>query len=257
GLVGGRGDEQPAERALVDEPQLVTAVGEREAHSQVLLRGCRRRHHQQLTAHAEVADQDVRRVQRQPEVLAAPADGLYPATGEPGHQVGGAGDVAAHRAGMEGLDGGERAAVDPAVEALPDDLDLGQLGHPPAYGVVSVSGGGALSRRVCQATSAACCSASFLLRPSPVPSDRPPTTAVALNDLQWSGPSSSTTYSGTPSICWAVSSCSEVFQSRPAPRVADSAISGSKSRWTNDLARSMPPERYTAPMSASSASARI
>ena len=49
-----------------------------------------------------------------------------------------------------------------------------------------------------RAASAACCSASFLDRPSPEPSDCPPTVTDARKDFWWSGPLSSTWYSGTP-----------------------------------------------------------
>src|ERR671915_267128 len=57
----------------------------------------------------------------------------------------------------------------------------------------------------------------------------------------WSGPSSSMTYSGTPRPCSAVSSWSEVFQSRPAPIAEAASMSGSKSRCTTSAEVTIPP----------------
>ncbi len=70
-----------------------------------------------------------------------------------------------------------------------------------------------------------------------------PTRTWAVKVLAWSGPSSVMTYSGTPELSWAVSSCRLVFQSRPAPMRAALRITGSKSRWTTSRATSKPPER--------------
>ena len=52
----------------------------------------------------------------------------------------------------------------------------------------------------CHAAWAACCSASFLLRPVPVPYSTPPTRAAALKVFSWSGP-----LSLTNSIVWEAS----------------------------------------------------
>ena len=49
--------------------------------------------------------------------------------GERGDEAGGAAVVAAHGPGVQHLDGVDGAAEDVALEAGPDDLDLGELGH--------------------------------------------------------------------------------------------------------------------------------
>ena len=105
--------------------------------------------------------------------------------------------------------------------------------------------------------SSSCLAASFFERPAPEPYDWPPTLATAVKDFAWSGPSSLTAYSGTPRVSDAVSSCREVFQSRPAPRCAASASTGSNSLCTTSLATGRPCCRYTAPSRASSVSARM
>ena len=65
-------------------------------------------------------------------------------------------------------------------EAPADDLDLRQLRHQePAALEVAASFVSA-----CQASSAAFCSASFLVRPTPEPRSRPATTAVAVNSFR-------------------------------------------------------------------------
>ncbi len=93
------------------------------------------------------------------------------------------------------------------------------------------TGPGESSESTRQAASAARCSASFLLRPSSPPYRSPATITQAVNVFAWSGPASSIRYSGTPRLSAAVSSWRLVFQSSAAPRPADSAISGSNSRW--------------------------
>ena len=50
---------QPAERPLIDETQLGTAVGESEADPQVRLVRAHRLHDQQLSAHPEMGDQRI------------------------------------------------------------------------------------------------------------------------------------------------------------------------------------------------------
>ena len=87
------------------------------------------------------------------------------------------------------------------------------------------------------------------------PARRPRT--VALNTLRWSGPSSVIRYSGGPSSEAAVSSCRLVFQSSPAPSSGAARSSSANSRTTTSRAVSSPCCRYTAPINASVASARM
>ncbi len=137
--------------------------------------------HQHLPAHAEVTEQGVAVVEGQPEVLPASAGGLDPAAGQGRGEAGGPTRVAAYRAGVQHLDGGDGGADGVGVESAADDLDLGQLGHggqsspaplDPDTGTLSAAGrpsataASAISR---YAVSAACCSASFLERPTPWP----------------------------------------------------------------------------------------
>ena len=79
--------------------------------------------------HPEVAEQRVAVVERQPEVLAAPAGRLDPAAGQRGGEAGRAARVAPHRARVQDVDPGDRRAEHVPLEAGADDLDLGELGH--------------------------------------------------------------------------------------------------------------------------------
>jgi hypothetical protein len=88
-----------------------------------------RRLHQQLAAHAEVADDRVAGVEREPEVLAAAGHVEDRAAGQHGDEMRVAGQMAADRAGVVHLDGRDGPAGHPLGQALPDGLDLGQLGH--------------------------------------------------------------------------------------------------------------------------------
>ena len=99
-------DRQPAEHPLVDEPHLAALVGalEREPDPQVPLVGRRGRLDQDLAAHAEVAEQRVAVVERQPEVLAAAAGRLDPAAGQRRGEAGRAARVTAHRTRVQHLD---------------------------------------------------------------------------------------------------------------------------------------------------------
>jgi hypothetical protein len=161
-------DRQAAERALVDEPQLATAVGEAEPRPQVRLVGLRRLLHQQLAAHAEVGDEGlagrgaVGLGQRQPQVLPPAAGGGQRAAGDRGGEVLDALEVPPDGSRVVHLDRGDGAAGHPALQSAPDHLDLGQLRH----GGRSVRGA-----EVRQAASAASCSAAFLVRPVPRPLD--------------------------------------------------------------------------------------
>ncbi len=98
--------------------------------------------HEQLAAHAEVAEEGVTVVEGQPQVLAAAPGRLDAAPGQGVGEPRGAARVAAHGAGMEDVDPGDGGAEDVALEAGPDDLDLGELGHGTGPGVSS-------SRRRC------------------------------------------------------------------------------------------------------------
>ena len=147
----------------------------------------------------------------------APAGAGDAAPGQPGREVVGPGDVPA--------DGPRVRRPRRRRRCGPGRGRRDRGGRPRPRGArapVGLGSGGATRRRTSgdserQACSAAFCSASFFVRPSPVPRSRPPTTAVAVNSLRWSGPSSAIRYSGTPRRCAAVSSCRLVFQSRPAP----------------------------------------
>jgi hypothetical protein len=76
-----------------------------------------------------VGDDRVAGVEREPEVLAAPADVEDLAVGEDGGEVLGAGQVAADGAGVVYLDGVDGPAGDPAGQALAYRLDLGKFWH--------------------------------------------------------------------------------------------------------------------------------
>ena len=122
--------------------------------------------------HAEVADDRVAGVQREPQVLAAPAD-VGDRSGRPARRRSRPRRrrAGAPPAGAAPRPSAMRAAGDPAGEPLPDGLDLGQLRHQPAgvcrrgrrRGRSVASAAGAVSAR--NAASAARCSASFLVRP--------------------------------------------------------------------------------------------
>src|SRR5262249_55334686 len=83
----------------------------------------------QLPGHAEVGDDRVAGVEREPEVLAAPADIEDLAVRQDGREMRLTGQVAADRAGVGVLDGVNGAAGDPAGQALAYRLDLGKFRH--------------------------------------------------------------------------------------------------------------------------------
>jgi hypothetical protein len=127
GLVQG----EAAEGALVDEAEFgAEGVGEADADAQVLLGGRLVRLDQELAAHAEVGEDRLTGVlQGQPQVLAAAAGRADAVALQAVGEVVGAGDVPAHGARVQDLGVGDGAVGDPALQAAPDDLDLGQLGH--------------------------------------------------------------------------------------------------------------------------------
>ena len=121
-------DRHAAEGPLVDEPQL-TAVDEAEPDAQVELVRRGGGLHQELAGHAEVGQQRVLVVERQPQELAAAPRRGQGSAAKPLGEVDGAGDVAADRAGCEDVDIDDLGVEDVAFEALSDDLNLGELGH--------------------------------------------------------------------------------------------------------------------------------
>ena len=111
------------------------APDEREPDPQVPLLRAVRRLHQDLARHPEVAEQRVAVVERQPEVLAAPAGRLDPPPGQRLGEAGRAARVAPHRARVQHVHPGDRRAEHVPLEPGADDLDLGELGHrgtPPS-----------------------------------------------------------------------------------------------------------------------------
>src|SRR5690606_12133631 len=98
----------------------------------------------------------------------------------------------------------DTAAHDVIGEAATDHLDLRQLRHQIARERSAVTSDAASARSarrrssVCQASFAAFCSASFLLRPCPSPRTSAPRMTRAWNSFSWSGPCSATRYSGAP-----------------------------------------------------------
>ncbi len=131
---------------------------------------------EELTAHAEVSEQRVAVVERQPEVLAPPAGALDPATGQRGGEALRAARVAAHGPRVQHLDAGDGAAHRVPLEAHAHHFDLGQLGHQSAASAAAsaaaLAAGSGTSRAGASspyAVSAAPCSASFLDRPTPLP----------------------------------------------------------------------------------------
>ena len=168
------GDErvhrQPAERALVDEPQLRPVVGEPHPDPQVLLVGPAGVGDEHLPAHPEVGEHGVvaRRaaVELQPQVLAAPADLGDRAAGQPG------GEVGVRRRGA----GAPRAGAPPrrrrscgcsTCSARPrrTTSTSGSSGTARARSGAALAARGLASVSARQASSAAFCSASFLVRP--------------------------------------------------------------------------------------------
>ncbi len=124
-------DEQAAEHPLVDEAQLASLVGagQPEANPQVSLVGGLGWLHEELPAHPEVAQQGVTVVEGQPEVLAPAAHRLDAAAGQRRREARGAARVTAYRPRVEHLHGVDGGPEDVPLQAGPDDLDLGQLGH--------------------------------------------------------------------------------------------------------------------------------
>ena len=124
-----RRDHQVAERALVGEAEVGAAVGEREAGADVRRELAVGLADQQLAAHAEVREECLVIVEGEPHVLAAAFRAGERAADHRGGEPGRAGGVAADRARVKDLGGGDGAADHVAFEARADGLDLGQLRH--------------------------------------------------------------------------------------------------------------------------------
>ena len=124
------------------------------------------------------------------------------APGQPGREVGAARDVPPDRTRMTDLDGRDGAVQHVVGETAADDLDLGELRHRAARRSATVAGRrarrGTLRRQRAPGQLGGLL-LGFLLRAARARAQvRPPTTAVAVNTLRWSGPSSAIRYSGTP-----------------------------------------------------------
>ena len=169
---------------------------------------------EQLAAHAQVDDQGL------PVAvggLAGPARGTCRGARPQRRRCRSAGRRGRPARGRAGGRPGRRGTAPRAIvrpttwscEAAADDLDLGQLRHPRRSGGLGAGGRrstgrrGRRRRRVGRARSRpprrpsarppSCCGRS------PSPSTSSPTTARAVKSFSWSGPSSVTRYSGTPS----------------------------------------------------------
>ena len=129
---------------------------------------------------------------------------------------------------------------------------LGRLSEPAALDVA------ASFVSACHASSAAFCSASFLVRPSPDPSSRPPTTAVAVNIFRWSGPVLGDAVLRHAEIARGRELLEAGLPVQTRRRAAGRCASSAANSWcTTSRAGSSPCSRYTAPISASVASARM
>jgi hypothetical protein len=62
--------------------------------------------------------------QRQPQVLAATLGGSQSTAGQPVRKIGGSGQVAAHRPGVENVDRDHLPTRDEGGQSTPDGLDL-------------------------------------------------------------------------------------------------------------------------------------
>ena len=176
-------------------------------------------------------------------------------------------------AGAVDLGRRDPAADDVGVEAAADDLDLGQLGHTGPRRDQASALVGALTRpwargpgwagrrwsQPAQAGSAACCSASFLLRPAPCPrtSRRRPRSAANVLLVVRAGLGRRGTRAPRGA---AAPSAPAGWSSSPGRRRGSptGVISGSKSRWTHGRGGSQPAGRGRRRRSrASRVSARI
>ena len=129
GQLFGRGDEQLAERARVDEAQ-ASGLGEGDDHVGVLVRLLLGRPFgaQKLTAHSEVDDEDVAALELDQQVLAPAVDPHDLAALELAGEVLLVG-VPADRSHAADVDLLDALADDLLLEVAPQRLDFGQLRH--------------------------------------------------------------------------------------------------------------------------------
>ena len=85
--------------------------------------------HEQLAAHAQMCENGVTAVERKPQVLATPPRCLDPPPHEQSREVVCSGNVTTDSARVSDRDVGNAPSHDPALQAPPDDLDLGELRH--------------------------------------------------------------------------------------------------------------------------------
>jgi len=128
-LRAARADRQPAERTLVHKAQLRIAIREAEPDPQVGVVRRAARREPELSRHAEVRDDRIAVVQRQPQVFAASADIGHRTARERVHKVDGTRGVPPDGAWVQHLDRLDRPADGPREQAVADGLHLGQFGH--------------------------------------------------------------------------------------------------------------------------------
>jgi hypothetical protein len=116
-------EPHPAEHALVDEAQL-SAVVEVPDHSGVRLQRRVRGVAAELPTHAEVSDDRIAVVERQPEELAATPRLQEPASDEYGLEVVGAGNVAPNWSWVQDAGREDRATGDQPGETRTYGLDF-------------------------------------------------------------------------------------------------------------------------------------
>ena len=160
----------------------------------------------ELAAHAEVGQQGLAGVEREPEELAAAHDVAH-ASRRPAGRRSRAGPASCRRTGRgwSTSTGADPGAGDPAGQAAPDDLDLGQFGHaarpsgrrrrPPRLRPVQPGAARSASNAAAAALLLGLLLAPPAARAARAARRRAPS---AWNSLAWSGPSSVTAYSGTP-----------------------------------------------------------
>ncbi|MDQ1128831.1 hypothetical protein QE381_000959 [Microbacterium sp. SORGH_AS 888] len=118
-LIGEHDRELTVNRVRDDDPHTLVAFSGRAGLAK-----------QELPAHPEVPDDRVRlAVERKPQELAAAGGGADRPAREPLLEVGGARRMASQRTCVAHLDAQDVGARDGGFEAVPDDLDLGQLRH--------------------------------------------------------------------------------------------------------------------------------
>ena len=262
-----RRQRESPEGALVDEAQLRAAVGEVEDGVAVLLERRVGRLDEHLAAHAEVDDEGVLAVEDEPEVLAPARRRGDRRSVSRAARSSGAGVVAACHA----------HAADPGARRC----GARRRGPRRPRRTTSTSGSSGISRGRDDRTGCSCVSLArwrtgarrgrarppwrpsaplpSCCGPCPSPSTSSPKTTRAWNSFSWSGPCSSTRYSGEPEADRSRPSPAGSSSSRaPHPSVAASSMSAVEV-VVHELRRALDVRRTrkTVPMSASIVSARI